>query len=415
MNHVRADRWYKLGREILYGRLEDEARFSSVRRLVEYEDHALRLLRDAGIPTAAPYGIVEITPGREYMLVAGFIDGAWEIGEAEVDDDVIDEGLQVIRRLWDAGLAHRDIKPANLLVRDGHVFLIDAFFVQVRPSPWRQAVDLGNMMLVLAVRSDAARVYQRALRFFTADEIAEAFAATRGVASPTQLRAMMKNDGRDLIEQFRRLAPARRPIGLQRWSIRRIVLALGLVAAAVFATAQITSMLRPVHDLPVSGSPDCGTGGLAITVAQSVPSATLLPCIATLPAGWELGGVHVERDQTTFWLDSDLGGDRAVEATLTPPDECDVSEATPVPSDEVGADRYEQLDRLPPGLRSTRYYVFPGGCVTYRLDFADDATSAVLFDVDQALGFQPRSLLADHVRETTGLDLCGAGATCVGD
>ncbi len=40
MNHVRADRWYKLGRTILYGRLEDEAPFQSVQRLVEYEDYA---------------------------------------------------------------------------------------------------------------------------------------------------------------------------------------------------------------------------------------------------------------------------------------------------------------------------------------------------------------------------------------
>ena len=65
-----------------------------------------------------------------------------------------------MRRLWDAGLAHRDIKPANLLVRDGHLVLIDVAFAQVRPSPWRQAVDLANMMLVLAVRTDAERVYQ---------------------------------------------------------------------------------------------------------------------------------------------------------------------------------------------------------------------------------------------------------------
>ena len=63
MNHVRADRWYKLGRTILYGRLEDEAPFQSVRRLVQYEDYALRVMRDAGIPTAAPLGIVELTPG----------------------------------------------------------------------------------------------------------------------------------------------------------------------------------------------------------------------------------------------------------------------------------------------------------------------------------------------------------------
>ena len=80
-----------------------------------------------------------------------FFDGAVEISDAEVDDEIIDEGLLLIRKLWDAGLAHRDIKPGNLMVRDGTVLLVDAFFVQVRPSPWRQAVDLGNMMLVLAV------------------------------------------------------------------------------------------------------------------------------------------------------------------------------------------------------------------------------------------------------------------------
>ena len=184
MSHVRADRWYKLGRTVLYGRLEDEAPFQSVRRLVEYEDYAARLLCDIGIPTAASYGIVEMTPEREYLLVTEFFDGAQEIGEADVDDEVIDEALLLVRRLWDAGLAHRDIKPANLLVHDGHVKLIDVFFVQVRPSPWRQAVDLANMMLVLAVRTDADRVYQRALQYFTPDEIAEGFAAVPGHRQP---------------------------------------------------------------------------------------------------------------------------------------------------------------------------------------------------------------------------------------
>ena len=87
MSHVRADRWYKLGRTILYGRLEDEAPFQSVRRLVEYEDYALRLVRDAGIHTAAAYGIVEMTPEREYLLVTEFFDGAKEIGDVEVDDE----------------------------------------------------------------------------------------------------------------------------------------------------------------------------------------------------------------------------------------------------------------------------------------------------------------------------------------
>src|SRR5206468_10382121 len=215
-NHVRADRWYKLGRTMLYGRLEDETPFKTVRRFVEYEDYTLRMLGEYGFSTPAPLGVVEITPEREYLIAMDFFDDAAEIGDAEIDEQVIDEGLAMIRRMWDVGLAHRDIKPANLMVQDGHLRLIDVFFVQIRPSAWRQAVDLGNMMLVLALRSDAQTVYEKALGYFTTEELSEAFAATRGVASPTQLRNFMKRDGRDLLEQFRSLVPARRPVSIQR-------------------------------------------------------------------------------------------------------------------------------------------------------------------------------------------------------
>jgi membrane-associated phospholipid phosphatase len=55
-SHLRADRWYKLGRELLYGRLEDEKPFNTVRRLVQQEDYALRLCRDAGLPSPTPTG-----------------------------------------------------------------------------------------------------------------------------------------------------------------------------------------------------------------------------------------------------------------------------------------------------------------------------------------------------------------------
>ena len=47
LSHLRSDRWYKFTRTIVYGRLEDEKPFSTVRRLAEYEDHMLRLMRDA--------------------------------------------------------------------------------------------------------------------------------------------------------------------------------------------------------------------------------------------------------------------------------------------------------------------------------------------------------------------------------
>jgi len=247
-NHLRADRWYKVARTILVGSLEDEVRFTSVKRLVEYEDYMLLKLKEAELPSPQPYGFVEITPEREYMIVTEFLDGAMELGDAEVDDEVIDDALSVARKLWDAGLAHRDIKPANVMVRDGRVVLIDPAFATVRPTPWRQAVDLANMMIILALKTSADHVYERALRFFSPDDIAEAFAATRGMTIPTQSRSSLallkRTEGIDLVERFRELAPHREPISIQRWSLRRLGLTLGAaLAIAWFVTLVIENLL----------------------------------------------------------------------------------------------------------------------------------------------------------------------------
>ncbi len=247
-NHLRADRWYKVARTILYGSLEDEVRFTSVRRLVEYEDYMLLKLKEAELPSPEPFGFVEITPEREYMIVTEFLDGASELGDAEVGDEVIDDALAVMRKMWDAGLAHRDIKPANVMVRNNRIALIDPAFATVRPSPWRQAVDLANMMLILALRSSAEHVYERALKFFSPEDIAEAFSATRGVTIPSQSRSSLallkRTEGVDLVERFRALAPDREPIGIQRWSLRRIGLALGAaLAIAWFVTLVIENLV----------------------------------------------------------------------------------------------------------------------------------------------------------------------------
>jgi membrane-associated phospholipid phosphatase len=246
-SHLRADRWYKLGRTLLYGRLEDEKPFNTVRRLVQQEDYALRLLFGAGVRSPEPFGIVEITPEREYLITFEFFDNARELGdvEVEVDEGVIDDGLRIIRRLWDAGLAHRDIKPANLLVRDGRVHLIDVFFAEVRPSPWRQAVDLANMLLVLATRSSPQQVYGRARLQFNDDEIAEAFAATHGITMPSQLRKWMREQGRDLHKEFLKLLPeVPHPISTQRWSVRRVGLLLGVLVVGLLVLLLVLSNLK---------------------------------------------------------------------------------------------------------------------------------------------------------------------------
>jgi hypothetical protein len=297
------------------------------------------------------------------------------------------------------------------MVRPGELLLIDVAFAQVRPSPWRQAVDLGNMMLVLAVRTDPERVYRRALRYFTPDELAEAFAATRGVASPTQLRAFMKRDPRDLLGAFRALAPAREPIVLQRWSIRRIALAAGLLGVTLLAVNVGVHAFFPAENGGVS-APSCGTGHSMILAAQAVPSAARLPCIAALPSGWSIGGADISSGKFILRLDSDRAGQGAITVTLTAT--CNTSGAQQIPSDQPGMRRFEHPLSLVPQFTGLRFYTFPGGCVTYRFSFAPGASPSLAGAADSALSFQPRAELVDFVARTEGLALCGRGAACPG-
>lgn len=82
------------------------------------------------------------------------------------------------------------------------------------------------MMLLLAVTSDASTVYEHAIQHFDPQDVAEAFAATRGVTIPRQLQKALadvrRKTGSDILEEFRSMGPDCPPIHIQRWSARRL-------------------------------------------------------------------------------------------------------------------------------------------------------------------------------------------------
>ena len=408
-NHLRADRWYKLGRTLLYGRLEDEAAFSTVRRLIQYEDYLLRVMQDAGLNVPKSYGIAEITPEREYLLVTSFVDGAKELLDAEVDDEVIDDGLREVRALWDAGVAHRDIKPSNVLVRGSKVYLIDVAFGEVRPSPWRQAVDLANMMLVLAFRSSPERVYEHALKVFSPEEIAEAFAATHSVTMPSQSRNLLRKAQGDLIARFRELAPKSRPVAIQRWTWRRIGLTLTVLLAGLLAIGMTLGNLGgfglfSAPSVPLPHPPDCQRPeGPVILMAQSVETASRIPCLDSLPVGWSFGPLFVRDGSSRFLLSYDRENTRPVTVLLQPG--CSTSGASEVPSDEEGTRRFERIRAIGDVFSGDRIYTFEGGCVTYEFDFVNSRSASLANEVSLGLGFISRAEGESMLQRKSGLDL----------
>jgi len=148
-------------------------------------------------------------------------------------------------------------------------------------------------------------------------------------------------------------------------------------------------------------------------MAQAVPSAAYVPCVSEFPAGWTFGGQRIRNAHSEFWMDSDRAGSRAVTVVLTR--DCDTSRAVVVPQEagEPPMKRFEEPNALPPTLSGNRYYVFPGGCITYRFSFAPGATFAQAVEASQALTFVSRAL-GVTVLAREGQLLCGRGVRCPG-
>jgi hypothetical protein len=248
------------------------------------------------------------------------------------------------------------------------------------------------MMLCLALRSDPERVYRRALQSFTVEEITEGFAAARGLALPSQLRHLLRAQGRNLHAEFVRLLPSPpRPIRVQRWSARRV----GLWAAILALLVLVALNPRQLFDNQAAvatplGVKDVGCGDLEPLwlMAQSVPSASLIPCLQLVPADWTVAKVAVNNGRSVITLDHDRAGSGAMVVRLTA--SCDLAGATEVTSEQSGARRYLRVDRNSTEFSATRAYTFPGGCVTQHFRAAGPSAFRLSDTASTEFGFITR-------------------------
>ena len=255
--------------------------------------------------------------------------------------------------------------------------------------------------------------------YFTPDEIAEAFAAARGIASPTQLRTVMKQDGRDLVAQFRALAPERRR--RSRCSVGACdgsCWPLGLAARhPLLRWPTSTGCSRPPSSRSAT-SRRAAPSDVMILMAQAVPSATDIPCRhRRTPAGWKAGALSVQRDRARFWLSRTRPAAARWRSRCCRPRTATSGTPREVPQHELeGMQRFERSS-APAGaahaaVRTSR--TAPVRHVRLRVRSRRVTTRSSSPSTTRCR-LQPRAELVAEVERRSELVLCGARAPpCVG-
>jgi hypothetical protein len=176
---------------------------------------------------------------------------------------------------------------------------------------------------------------------------------------------------------------------------RRLALLAVVTLGAATTLAGCTSFSDTV--------PSCHDPLRLAIVAQSVPSASYLPCLRDLPQGWDASGFDPSRGGTSFHLDSDRSPGQPVTVALTAG--CQTSGASPSPARAPGVLTYTRLDSLEPRFAGRLYDVFPGGCVTYTFDFAAGSQIALAEQFESAVGLYPRQQLRLVLKQELGVEL----------
>jgi hypothetical protein len=149
--------------------------------------------------------------------------------------------------------------------------------------------------------------------------------------------------------------------------------------------------------------PGCGSVERLALVAQSVPSASYVPCLGVLASGWTAASFRAMSGHTRLSLLSDRAGGRPVNIELV--SACNVDGATPTPPRAPGVRTYTRLRSISPRYSGTLLDAFAGGCVTYQFDFQRGPHIALMEEFQGAIGLYPRQELSIELHKALGVTL----------
>jgi hypothetical protein len=184
----------------------------------------------------------------------------------------------------------------------------------------------------------------------------------------------------------------------------RPLAALAALAMALLLVAGCAGSLRiggpptgiPKCPAPAGWSTDDDVSAVVL-MAQAVPSASWLPCIASLRVGFGFDRLDTHDGRGHFWLKSGHDGDHAIGVTLTR--RCDVHGAVEQASRHIGISRYARVDSTGSKYAGEWYYRFAGGCITYQFNLHSKAGDESIAAISAGLDFVSRDTVRRWVRE----------------
>ncbi len=180
---------------------------------------------------------------------------------------------------------------------------------------------------------------------------------------------------------------------------RRVAVTAALLATVLLTGCGELGTVAPVNsDLVACKEGDDGSPANGVVLmAQSVPTASWVPCLKTMPLGWRFRDLDARSDSASFWLGPTHDPTHAIEVRLT--ETCTTDGATKVGSDRAEMTRLQQVSQLSPDFIGRRYYVFDGGCITMAFDLGGSNSSEGLAVATQAFDAVPRDALRELVQE----------------
>jgi hypothetical protein len=134
-----------------------------------------------------------------------------------------------------------------------------------------------------------------------------------------------------------------------------------------------------------NAQPGCRSGSPTTLMAESVPSASLIPCVEALPAGWTYQTFEANDTGSTFSLEQpDRGGLLEVQLLSA----CEAT-GTPKPIRNFPtAQQYRSVEAE--GARVVWTSTFPGGCSRVELTFPGPPPNVEVTTIYEAISFISR-------------------------